>query len=469
MAPLLSTPLLSTPTEILRMIFASLSHADLAAVCLTHRDLRSPAEPLLYAHIQWTWSDSQSPPIAQFLRSIAQRPELASYVYDVVLNGDSFGGGLYDSGNENPKIPVTNVVLDELVGLIARINVPYAEEWIQELRAGSMDAFTTLLISQLSNLKRLFLDKNYNRESRLRGMMLRSALCEESANNHLSSFTYLEDVSAEFHCLPYDIRQKTDTRNTQDILPLFYLPSVKRIRALVDNPATFIWTGKNPPNPWRLTSLDLHMLRERHLGQVLSVTPRLQKLKWDWYYRSDLQDDSVTDIIDLDQIATGLSHVQETLTDLTITAGSNGYKADLKEPELQFSESFKVFSGLCTLKRLEVPIAFLLGFSPSTSKANSLAVGLPRSLEWLTLTDGLCMQEQWEWEMETDYFLEAIGSWLRNWKRYTPNLRGFCLLGGVMEAQDWEPDMIQGLRDLGTQSEIEVQITDTETKWAGWM
>lgn len=219
--------LLSTSTEILRIIFASLSHGDLAAVCLTHRDLRYPAEPFLYAHIRWTWSDSQHPPIAQFLRSIVQRPELATYVHDVVLDGDSFDEGVDDPGNESPKIPVTELVVNELAELVARINVPYAEEWIQELRAGSMDAFTTLFISQLHNLKRLFLDKNYNRETRLRGMMFRSALCEESTNSHLSSFTYLEDVSGDSACLHYDIRRKTQTRNTQDILPLFYLPSVK--------------------------------------------------------------------------------------------------------------------------------------------------------------------------------------------------------------------------------------------------
>ena len=188
------------------MIFASLSPGDLAAVCPTHRDLRSPAEPFLYAHIQWTWSDSQSPPIAQFLRSIVHRPELASYVYDVVLNGDSFDGGLHDPGNESPKILVTNVFLDKLVEYIERINVPYAREWIQELHAGSMDAFTTLLISQLLNLKRLFLNKNFNRENRLRGMVLRSALCEESIGSHLNSFTHLKDILAECPCLPYDIR-----------------------------------------------------------------------------------------------------------------------------------------------------------------------------------------------------------------------------------------------------------------------
>jgi hypothetical protein len=50
------------------------------------------------------------------------------------------------------------------------------------------------------------------------------------------------------------------------------------------------------------------MLREGHLGQVLSVTRGLQKLQWDWYYRPDLEDYFVTDIINLDQTAADLSH-----------------------------------------------------------------------------------------------------------------------------------------------------------------
>ncbi|RHZ62282.1 uncharacterized protein CDV56_103761 [Aspergillus thermomutatus] len=363
------------------------------------------AEPFLYAHIQWTWTSSQNPPIAQFLRSIVHRPELAGFVHVVILNGDSFDHcqhGYRQKRPKSPKLPVTEVVLDELVRCIERIHIPYAEQWIQELRAGTMDAFITLLLSQLPNLRCLYLGKNFARESRFMGMMLRSALCDESQDSHLPSFTHLQDVSAVYPDFDRYIPDYTDVRNTADILPLFYLPSVERIRTLVDNPTTFMWPGKYPPNPSRLASLDLTMLREGHLGQVLSVTQGLRKLQWDWYYCPELEDHFVTDTIDLDQIAADLSHVQETLTDLTITAGSDALPGDLERPELTFSGSFKTFSGLHRLKKLEVPIPFLLGFSPRAPNVVCLEEALPKNIEWLTVTDDLCYQQEWEWEWETE-------------------------------------------------------------------
>ncbi|KAA8650218.1 F-box protein [Aspergillus tanneri] len=465
----MASPILSTPPEILRMVFASLSPSDLCAVCLTHRDLRSLAELLLYAHIQWTWTSSQNPPIAQFLQSIVHRPELASFVHVVVLSGDSFDSGLYEYRQKSPKLPVTEVVLDRLVKCIERIHIPYAEQWIQELRAGTMDAFITLLLSQLSSLRYLYLGKNFTRESHFMGMMLRSALCKESQDSHLPSFTHLQDVSIVYPSVGLNIRKYTNVRNTADVLPLFYLPSVKQIRTLVDNPTTFIWPGEYPPNPLRLASLDLTMLREGHLGQILSVTRGLQKLQWDWYYRLDLEDYFVTDIIDLDQIAADLSHVQETLTDLTITAGSDVSQADPERPELTFRGSFKTFSGLHMLKKLEVPIPFLLGFSPWAPNVVCLEEALPKNIQWLTITDDLCLQQEWEWQWETEYLLRAVRLWLHDWKKSTPRLRGFCLLTKVMKVQDWDPVMIQGLRDIGAQTGIQVQIIEEPPKWAGQM
>lgn len=82
----------------------------------------------------------------------------------------------------------------------------------------------------------------------------------------------------------------------------------------VDNPATaaFKWPAANPPNPSKLQFLDVSMIREGPLGELLSVTSRLQQLKWFWSYHPDLKDRWVTDIIDLEKITADLSIVEET-------------------------------------------------------------------------------------------------------------------------------------------------------------
>ncbi|KAJ5747751.1 uncharacterized protein N7511_009447 [Penicillium nucicola] len=425
----MAASILTIPTELLRLVFAALSRSDHYVLCLTHRDLRAVAEPFLYARVELTWTKSQTPPIAQFLQNIVQRPELASSISVLILSGYSFDDYFHNYKLSSPKLPLGEIALDRLIKCIENTSVSFAREWIQELRAGTMDAFMTLLLSQLRSLRFLQLSQNFTRESRLMGMMLRSALCEK--NSYLSSFSHLQDVEVVFPGLDLFVRKYTDARNTADVLPLFYLPSVERIRVLVDNPPTFIWPGKSLPNPSKLISLDLTMLREGHLGQVLSTTPKLRKLNWDWYFRRDLQDEYVTDIIDLDKIAADLSHVQNSLTDLTITAGSSLSESAPQYPKLRFSGSFKAFSELHMLQNLEIPIAFLLGFSPSTPNRAPLEEGLPKNLQWLTVTDGLSFQEEWEWEWETTYLLEAIRPWLQEWKTFTPRLQGFCLLTWV--------------------------------------
>jgi hypothetical protein len=118
---------------------------------------------------------SESPDRA-VLCSIVHRPELASLVNVVVLSGDSFDRSLHDYRHKSLKLPVTEVVLDGLVKRIERIDIPYTKEWIQDLRARTMDAFVTHLVSQLPSLRCLYLGKNFARESRLIGIMLRSAL-----------------------------------------------------------------------------------------------------------------------------------------------------------------------------------------------------------------------------------------------------------------------------------------------------
>ena len=184
-----------------------------------------------------------------------RRPKLASFVQTVILKGNNFGR-VPPSKRPSPKLPVAEADLDGLVRCINWMNVPYGDLWTQELCDGTMDAFVALLLSQLPNLTCLRLDKNFTRENRLVGMMLRQALCQEPKNSHLHSFKFLRDVSVEYFRLPVDIRRYTKARNTGDVLPLFYLSSVESITTSIDNPVTFTWPAAHPPNPLKLTGLD---------------------------------------------------------------------------------------------------------------------------------------------------------------------------------------------------------------------
>jgi hypothetical protein len=149
---------------------------------------------------------------------------------------------------------------------------------------------------------------------------------------------------------------------------------------------------------------------------------------------------------------------------LTITAATDLAESAPEHPEVIFHGSFKTFSGLRMLKNLEVPVAFLLGFSPSTPNVVGLEEALPKNIEWLTINDDLCLQREWEWEFETEYLLRAVRSWLQDWKRFTPCLQGFRLLSRIFKLQDWDPELIEGLRDIGAQAGIQVQIVKEELK-----
>jgi hypothetical protein len=55
------------------------------------------------------------------------RPKLSSFVQAVILNGDSSKLSVRDYSKKSPKLPVTEVILDEPVKCIERIRIPYQE------------------------------------------------------------------------------------------------------------------------------------------------------------------------------------------------------------------------------------------------------------------------------------------------------------------------------------------------------
>jgi hypothetical protein len=438
------------------MVMQLLSPADLLALCLVSKASRSAAEPFLYSKIEWTWLDDQPPPIAAFLRTILRRPELAAYVRSVALVGDNlfiWRSGTYMTYRKEYVllIPILGWDLNDAVEAIEMTGVPYTHRWGQKLRRGTIDAFVALLLSQLHQLRHLVLGPNFTRQAELLGMFLNSALCRKG-DYRLPTFQYLQAVTYE---LVDEVSPRMYGRYTADVLPFFYLPEVQHLSVSLDNPATLNWPMNMPPDPSKITSLTLDLIRETHLSRLLSATPGLKTLRWGWFHSSGYRHEANMPLVDLTKAGAALIHVRNTLKELTISA-IHDWGDYIDSPLLDIKGSLKVLVDFCQLEKLEIPLHFLVAsFIPATGI--QLKDVVPRHIQWLIINDNLeDQEEQNKWDDKALY--NAIALWLQNSSVPKPNLRTISLLLNQTKVY-WGPRMRQALTELCDQCGFEAKIT----------
>ncbi|KAK4220202.1 hypothetical protein QBC37DRAFT_381900 [Rhypophila decipiens] len=343
--------LLDMPFEILTWIFKFLvnvkgllvdSQQGVYRLCLTHSKLRSVAERLLYANIVMKWFSDHPPPIlALSLRSL--RLDI-----NYVLESPSFVGSLFG-------------------------NALYG-----------------------SHLKRTW----------------------------EPSFPVLRSVRIDHRRLSKQVNGQMSWKrdNFHDILPYLYLPSVEHLKLTISNAShdssgnhsgRRCWsileddTSESWPMPTKLKPLELSLIREGRLGQILKVAKvaNLTSLVWMWCYEPLIRDDEyMTSVIDIDQIAADLSHASRTLEELTISART--FDMCRRSLTMKGSNLQATFPPLIALRKFEIPLVFLVGFSPprrpsgNTSSQQALdgnghltPWSLPENLEHLTLTQDL--NQEW--------------------------------------------------------------------------
>ncbi|KAM0104531.1 hypothetical protein ACP6JE_000812 [Aspergillus fumigatus] len=404
----------------------------------------------------WLKAD-RPPPIIQLLRTLLSRPQLAAYITTVHLDSN-----FYDYWNfqfKIPNLPVSGAELDQPIAFIRGTGAPYSNLWIQELRQGSLDAFVALLLAQLSNVRYLYLANDFTRQSAL------VAICEP-VHYGLPDFRHLRDVSflkSDGEDYSRDMKVKT----TQDVLPFFYLPSVQRMSASIENPDEFTWPAAHLPVPSKLTSLELTIVREAYLSELLALTQNLKTLRWHWYFDYGVIDKFTTPIVNLDWIVAVISRVRGTLTDLTLSAKCGLGGGDQFLPGIKTLGSLQGMVGFDKLKRLQVPWPFLVGFAQDMTKR--LQDVIPRNIEFLTITDDLRPQNEdgvvkalprWEWT--DDAMLGLLQSWLKDWKACTPHLRDITLLLSWNDDNEWSPRMRDQLRELGAHAGVPLELIELD-------
>lgn len=190
----------------------------------------------------------------------------------------------------------------------------------------------------------------------------------------------------------------------------------------------------------------------------------VQNLGWYWYSRAELEDKVVTRMIDQKNISQVLSHVQDSLIEPSISDGANTHYEPTFSP-LDVTRLFEAFRHLHRLEKIEVPLPFLAGFTSADLAEAGMADALPRNIQWVTITDDLCREKEYEW-MGVEV-LEYLAQWFHERAKYTPNIRGFALLLRIKNYGAWEAEARGALMDLGLRGNVEISIIKFayNTRW----
>ncbi|KAF2222265.1 hypothetical protein BDZ85DRAFT_125783 [Elsinoe ampelina] len=200
-----------------------------------------------------------------------------------------------------------------------------------------------------------------------------------------------------------------------------------------------------------ITNLDLEGIREGPLESLLSRTPSVKKLRWPWLHDDNEQSPNDTPIVDLNQMLKSLDQIRDTLEDLTIIAET------LTPCEV---ESFFAFQGSSLnlrafhrLKHIEVPLPFLMTFTPNVDVR--IQYLLPQTLQGLVLKDDFhphvsfppggrnsVKQDLWEFPA----IMDMLNSFLETRKTTHPHLIELKVDVGSMD--DWQPSNWDAFTDL---------------------
>jgi hypothetical protein len=182
-----------------------------------------------------------------------------------VHEGQDFDGSIRYYKHRSLKLAVTGDDLKPLVEYIRTTNVSNCDESIQELRSVSMDASVMLQLSQLSSPKSIYLGETSLANAALSDV----SFGPPSVRGAIAFIPFNIYTTSQCCILVLVLANEVQNGENHGRCPSsFYLPTVERIRACIDNPEIFEWPVTCPPTSQSLRSLDLTMRREGNLVKV---------------------------------------------------------------------------------------------------------------------------------------------------------------------------------------------------------
>ena len=476
-----TSPFEAAPEDILRLVFKVSSKDDVVRLSKVNWRFKELLEPEIYHTIDWVWEEDSIPPIHFLLRTILTRPELASWIRNVKLTGETFHLPPFRM-KKPPRIRIPKSEIGMIIAVVKESGVPNTIQWIDALGGGrdavpidnvarsepmhlaTMDAVLAVLLSRLQNLTILHLGPNFTKETTILGGMLKTALCGFGEKNFgISNFEKLREVTFS----PRICIEKLWGRGNNDEKPnnspcsliFFSAPAIEHITATIEEPQIFQWPG-SPPSPSTLTSLDLTLLREGTISHILSRCRNLQTLAYHFYadkaskHSHDRVQRSLRALMVGERLMSSLALVQGTLKSLVLTAHVTAHDFDGHEGDPEsIDKPISLRGSFLQLETLEIPIVFLLGWAAS----DKMKFGdvLPENVRSVTLNDDTWWGITWP-DHEEIRLLNLIEEWFNDYRVCTPRLEKVRLV--IKEMDEWYPEAMERFNIMGVNAGIEIEF-----------
>ena len=421
------------PSDLLFSTFDLLSKREHYALTRVCHVLNSKATPHLYRNIKFTATKSRSctRKLALLLRTLLERPRLASRVATLELSGSQKCWEKHDPWPENNE-RLTSVKLwgfNQSTRTKSLLTTDMFHHLVDDdmqlsqadLRGRSKDALATLVMTRLVNLHTLELGDGFLRHSIFLPQILKRT-------DYL--FPHLEHVVLGDRQPDRDGAVSYTDLNL--LRPVFYSSTVKSFECTMAQPWKFCWSGTNPPWNTNLTSLRLFRtnIERSTLQQLLSATPNLKS----FYYEQEIVFNSSTPdapslvpYLDLNGLNSALACVRKTLEQCRLVlrlapgsiSASQYASSGIDFPAIEGTLS--ALKNMWQLTKVEVPMVMFFGWLPRTSVR--LEEVLPPNLTELTLRDDFVPYCYWSRSSSRERRIARIRKYIRERNRHAPNMR----------------------------------------------
>jgi len=469
---------LALPNEIKDLIV--LSPQDLSRLSRTSKAMHSLLLPRLYKQISLHWAASKSSPrVSTLLETLAQASDLAEMVEELCFYGKNYLTRVASVKQEQypyqkrilsyvvdakPNANADDIMIQPLLQRANHNTRLSQTEWESMLGGqDTLDVMTAAIIVLCPNLRVLYLDSGFLNQNTVLANIVHHHLLNHENECSTPALMKLKEV---YLCQDLVSWNSTNLKLLEfplsAFLPFFYLPSLELLSApLPDDigasghsPHPIVWPTKTPPI-CTVRTLDLHASRANAatLGFVLSQTPYLQSLHYEYCPWLEARLVERLNCTDLRRVLEPLSH---TLTELTVSLSPFSSRADEVEEGSVWIENGRGVGSLAFLSRLtklEIALPVLLGWEGDTGLG--LKDVLPFSLEDICIRDD-CVSHTGNVFCEKRT-IEEVQCWIgsKKWRTSTPNLKYVGLRLCTSIADDWGKESRRTVMDICTQEGLE--------------